>query len=128
MLCENSYPTDIPRRIDVDSMSILHRYVEKKILMNFNAILTYFVQGNFDEQKIDVVLTYLCNVILMSEILASFRCTFFDLISKEEKSKLFRCTFWCNFDVTLAHLFWCDFERQRNVVILISLFDKFLMY
>ena len=58
MLCENSYPTDIPRRIDVDSMSILRRYVEKKILMNFNAILTYFVQGNFGEQKIDVVLAY----------------------------------------------------------------------
>ena len=31
-------------------------------------------------------------------------------------------------DVTWAQIFWCDFERQKIVIVLISLFGKFLIY
>lgn len=63
---------DTPCRIDVDWMSILRQYYEKKIdkfprkfdvNLNFDArkidvVAMYFLQRIFDEQKIDVVLTY----------------------------------------------------------------------
>ena len=53
-------------------MSILRRYVERKLSRNFHVILTYF----FD-------------VISISEKLTSFRLTFIDVISMGQKSSLF---------------------------------------
>lgn len=69
----------VTRWINVDSMSILRRYVEKNIdefsrrfdvffLCNFDgqkihAVSTYFIRHNIDERKIDVVSMYFlqCN-------------------------------------------------------------------
>lgn len=76
-------------RIDVDSMSILLRYIERKISTNFRAISTYFfgerkinivstyfLPRNFGGQKIDFVSTYLLDVISIGQKATSFRCTF----------------------------------------------------
>ena len=75
------FPTETPRQIDVDSMSILHRNIGKKFDVIFRCILikkaalfsrtlcdiisgkikivlTYFFRHNSDEQKNDVVLMY----------------------------------------------------------------------
>ena len=71
------------------------------------------------------------DVISTSEISMSFWCTFFDLISMDEKSTLFRGIFCCNLDgklISRARIFWCDFKGQKIVVVLISLFEKFLVY
>ena len=41
--------------------------------------------------SLNVISTYLFNVILMWEKLTSWRCTFFDVVSMTEKSTLFGC-------------------------------------
>ena len=69
-------PTGIPRRIKVDSTSILRRYVEDHILTIFLVSSSYF----FD-------------VISLIKISTSFSCTFYDIILLVEKSTLF----WRNF-------------------------------
>ena len=61
-------PTDTPRRIDHDSMSILRRYVEENISTNFQVMLTYFL-----------------DVISMGGKLTSIRRTLFDAISIGKK-------------------------------------------
>ena len=61
---QGDYAAGTPRRIDVDLMSILHRYVEKKTWINFHVISTFnFDVCNFYGQIIDVVSTYFlwCN-------------------------------------------------------------------
>ena len=40
---ERANPTGTPRRIDVDSTTILRRYVKNKMLANFQAISTCFL-------------------------------------------------------------------------------------
>ena len=70
-------PTNTPRRIQVNSTSIIHRYVEDQISTNFRVISTYF----FD-------------VISLIEKSTSFPRTFFDVISMAEKSTLFPHTFF----------------------------------
>ena len=101
--------TGTPRRIYVDSTSILHRYVEAQISTNFNVISTYFFPHT--DRKIHVVSTYVfpCNCAGRKIHVASttfFRCnlmiekstlfprTFFDVISMVEKSTLFPRTFF----------------------------------
>ena len=73
-----SNPTGTPRRIDVDSTSILRRYIEDQISMNFWVISTYFF-----------------GVIFLIKKSTSFPPTFFDVIrSVFEKSTLFPRTFF----------------------------------
>ena len=72
-----SNPTDTPRRIDVDLMSILRRYVNDRVLKNFHVISTYLV-----------------NVTSLMGKSMSFPCAFFDVISMVEKSTLFSQTFF----------------------------------
>ena len=67
----------IPRRIDVDSTWILHRYVEDQISTNFHVVSTYF----FD-------------VVLLIEKSTSFPRSFFAVVSMVEKSTLFPRTFY----------------------------------
>lgn len=72
------------------------------------------------------------NIILLSEKWLLFPCTFFDLISVDKKLKLFWCIFLMQFrwkaDATLACFCWYIFERQKIVIVLISLFHKILIY
>ena len=125
---QGDYATGGPRQIDVDLMSILCRYVEKKILINFRVTWTYF----FDVISMGKYLLYFdvfslmwfpwaknrhrFGVTSMSEISTLFRCTFLDLISMDDKSTLFWCIFWCNLDGKQIYLciFLCDFEKQKN--------------
>ena len=82
---------DTSRRIDVDLMSILHRYVKKIILENSH-----------------VLLTYVFDVISMGKKLTLFRRTLFDTLSMVEKSMLSRCTFsWRNLNGQESTSFWC---------------------
>ena len=91
-------PTGTPRWIHVDSTSILHRYVEDQILMNFRFISTYFFGVILlIERSTPLTRTFL-DVISMVEKSTLFSRTLFDLISMVEKSTLFPRTF---FDVIL---------------------------
>ena len=72
-----TYPAGTPRRIHVDSTSILRRYVEEQISTNLHVISTYF----FD-------------VISLIEKSTSFPRTFFNVISLIKKSTLFPRTFF----------------------------------
>ena len=75
LVCTGSFPTGTPRRIHVDSMWVLRRYVEDQISTNFHLISEYFFdvisivekstlfphtffQCNFDDLKIHIVSTY----------------------------------------------------------------------
>ena len=120
---QGDYATDTPRRMDVDLMSILRRYVKKKISINFHVILTYFFDAISMGEKSTSFRRTFFNVTLISEKSTSFQRTFFDVISMSEKSisfrrtlfgvtsmseistsprctrsRLFWCIFWCNFD------------------------------
>ena len=91
-------PTGTPRWIHVDSTSILHRYVEDQILMNFRFISTYFFGVILlIERSTPLTRTFL-DVISMVEKSTLFPRTLFDVISMVEKSTLFPRTF---FDVIL---------------------------
>ena len=76
-LIEFDIPTSTPRRIHVDSTSILRRYIKGQISTNLHVISTYF----FD-------------VISLIEKSTSFPCTFFDVFSMVEKSTSFPRTFF----------------------------------
>ena len=69
-----------------------------------DVISTYFVWRNFDEQKINIVWTYFFPHDFDGKKSTSFRYTFFDLISMDDKSdgKLMelRCAY---FDVFLIN-------------------------
>ena len=83
----------------VESTSILRRYVEGQIWTNFHVISTYF----FD-------------VISLIEKSTLFPLTFFDVISMDEKSTLFTRTF---FDVI--------YLVEISTLFLLTLFDVILM-
>ena len=145
-------------------MSILRRYVERKLSRNFHVILTYFFDVISISEKltsfrltfIDVIsmgqksslfLRTLFNIISMGKKSTWFRRTYFDVISMDEKLASFRRNlfknskipkiryhfdvhFWCSFDglridATVTCLLWCVFERQKLVLVLTSIFDKF---
>ena len=78
--------------------------------MNFNAILTYFVQGNFDEQKIDVVLTYFMQRNFDERNIGVFPMYFFRPDFEGGKVKVvsvyFLMQFWCNFGALILMWFW----------------------
>ena len=93
------YITGTPRRIDVDSTWILHRYVEDQISTNFHVISTYF----FD--KISLI-----------EKSTSFPRTFFGVISMVKKPTLFPRTFFGVFSLVEISTF---FPRTFFDVILI---------
>ena len=69
---KSDIPTGTPRRIHIDSTSILRQYVKDQILTNFHVISTYFLDG-----------------ISLIKKSTSFPRTFFDVISLVEKSMLF---------------------------------------
>ena len=105
---QGDYATDTPRRINVDLMSILRRYVEKKTSISFHVISTYF----FD-------------AISMGEKSTSFRRTFFNvtLISEDFVSTyLLRC----NFDERKIHFVSTHFVRrnfdERNIDVILMCF------
>ena len=90
-------PAGTPRPIDVDSTSILPRYVEDKISTNFHVISMYF----FD-------------VISLIKKSMSFRRTFFDVISMAEKPTLFpRPQFGVSSMVEKSTLFLRTFLRRN---------------
>ena len=90
---------------------------------------------HFDVISVDEISTQfrrsLFDIISMHEKSCHFdACTFFGVILMDEKLTSFWCTFWYNFDglkidTTLTCLFWCVLDKQM-LVVLISLFDKFL--
>ena len=128
----------VTRWINVDSMSILRRYVEKNI-DEFSRRFDVFFLFNFDRQKILAVSTYFFDVLLMGKKSPPFRRTLFDIISMSEKSTLFRCIFFnvismgkkstsflCtffkiilidersrSFQCTSMQFWWCVFERKE---------------
>ena len=55
---KSDIPTGTPRRIHIDSTSILRQYVKDQILTNFHVISTYFFRRNFTGRKIHVVSSY----------------------------------------------------------------------
>ena len=111
---QGDYATDTPRRINVDLMSILRRYVEKKISISFHVISTYFFDAISMGEKSTSFRRTFFNVTLISEKSTSFQRTFFDVISMSEKSISFRRTL---FGVTsmseISTLSWCVFFLSR---------------
>ena len=88
------YPTGTPRRIDVDSMWILRRYVEDHISTNFHVVFTYFFDVISLIEKSSSFPRTFVDVISMVEKSTSFPHTFFDVISMVEKSTSFPRTFF----------------------------------
>ena len=88
-MLQNRIPTDTPRQIDVDSMLILRRYVEKKISMNFHIMSTYFFNVISMGKKLTLFRRSFIDESLMGEKSTPFRLTFFDLISLDVTSTLF---------------------------------------
>ena len=83
-----------PRRIDVDSTSILRRYMEDQISTNFHVISTYFFDViSLIEKSTSFPRTFF-DVISMVEISTFFPRTFFNIILMFEKSTLFPRTFF----------------------------------
>ena len=106
-----SSPTGSPRRIYVDSTSILRRYVEDQVLTDFHVISTYFfdvilliekptlfprtifgVISMF--KKSSLLLRTFFGVILMVQKSTLFPRIFFEVILMVEKSTLFAITFF----------------------------------
>ena len=85
----NNYQADIARRIDVDSMSILRRYVEKKILTNLHVASTYFFDVISTSEKSKSFQRTLFDVLLMINRSILFQCSFFDEILMGEQSTYF---------------------------------------
>ena len=86
--------TGTPRRIHVDSMWILRRYVEDEISTNFHVIFKYFFDVILMVKKSRSFPRTLFNVISMVEKSTLFSRTLFDLISLVQKSTLFPRTFF----------------------------------
>ena len=126
------------RRFDIDITSIR----QKENINEFPRYFDVFSWYNFDGQKMtlfrrtlfDVISMSkrstsfrraLFEVILISQISASFRCSI-DLISMDKKISVVSVYILMEFrwktDVTWTDLFWCDFERQKILVVLIPLF------
>ena len=82
-------PTGTPRRIHVDSTSILYRYVEDQILMNFRFISTYFFDVILLIEKSTPFTRTFLDLISMVKKFTLFPRTLFDVISMVEKSTLF---------------------------------------
>ena len=110
-LATTTYPKNTTRRIDVDSMSILRRYIERKISTNLH-----------------VILTYLFDVISMGKKLTSLRLTFFDVIAMGENPRQFHVLFWCNFDgLKIGTLVTCLFWSVLKGIIWCSFWYLFLI-
>ena len=78
-------------------------------------VLMHFVRRNFDEQNIDVVLMHLFQPNFQGRKVNIV--SVYILVQRRWKT-----------DVTWSCIIWYDFERQKFVVVLISLVDKSLMY
>ena len=89
-----NYSTDAPHRIDVDSTSILHRYVEDRISTNFHVILTYFFYVISPIEKSTLFPRTFFDVISLVKKSTLFPYSFFDVISMVEKFTLFPRTFF----------------------------------
>ena len=83
-----------PRRIDVESTWILHRYVEDQISTNFHVISTYFFDVISMVKKSTLFPRTFFDVISMVEKSMLFPLTFFNVILMVEKSTLFTRTFF----------------------------------
>ena len=88
-------PTVTPRRIHIDSTSILCRYVEDQTSTNFHVISTVFfdVISSMVEKSMLFPRTFF-DVISMAEKSTLLPRTFFDVISLVEISTLFLLTFF----------------------------------
>ena len=82
---------------DIYLMSILRRYAEKKILINFHVISTYIFDLISMDEKSTSFWHIFFDVISMREKWTSFRRTFFNPISMAKKSMLFRWGFLVQF-------------------------------
>ena len=88
------FPTGTPRRIDINSTSILRRYVKDEVSTNFHVISTYFFDViSLVEKSTSVPRTFF-NVISLIAISTFFPSTFFDVNSMLEKFTLFPGTFF----------------------------------
>lgn len=143
------YPTGASLRINLDSISVLRPCIKKKyrtFLCNFagwkiDAVLTYFLRLDLNRRKSDIFSTYFVwpnfdewkSTLAMGKKLTPFWCAFFDLILIHEKLALLWRIFliqfpmenWWNLEVIILI---CFFERQEFMVVLVFLFDMFLIY
>ena len=101
----NDFPTSTPRRIHVDSTSILRRYVEDQISTNFHVISTYFFPCNFNGRKSTLFPRTFFNVISMVEISTLFPLIFFDVILMGKKLTSFLES--CKLMKTFEEVFLC---------------------
>ena len=86
-------PTGTTPLIEVDSMSILRWYIEKKNVDKFPRPFDIFFRCHFGGKNIHFVSTYFYDVILIGKKSTSLRGTLFDVILVSKKLTLFRCTF-----------------------------------
>ena len=133
----NEYTTSNRHWFNDNIMSIRWRENIYEFPHHFNVLLYFFnARCNFDEQKIDVVLMYFVrqnfNERKIDFVSMSFQCTSFDLILMDKNidivSMYFFKQFWWKTDVNSKCWFWFVFEREKIVVVLTSLFQKFLIY
>ena len=111
LLLQHVYPKGTSLRIDVNSTSILQRYIEDQISMNFHVISTYFFDvispieksTSFPRSFLDVISLVensallsrtFYGVILLVKKPTLFPRAFFDVISMVEKLTLFPRTFF----------------------------------
>ena len=124
--------TSIRRREDMDNFShhfdVLFQcnFDEQK----FDVVLTYFLLSNFDERKIDVVSTCFVQGNFDEQNIDVVSMYFFRLDFDGRKINVVSVYFLVQFrwksDVTAHVLMW--FRNLEIVIVLIFLFDKFLMY
>ena len=110
------FPTGTPRRTDIDSTSILRRFVKEQIWTNFHVISTYFL-----------------DVILLIEKSTSFPRNFFDVISLVEKSTLFWRTFFNVFSMVeksrlFPHTFFDVIAMSKNSCCFHVLFSRYFWW
>ena len=113
---ETDDPKGTPHRINVDSTSILRRYIEDQISTNFHVTFTYFFNVISLVEKSMLFPRTFFDVISLVEKSTLFPLYFFDVISLVEKSTLFPHTF---FDVISM--------VQISTLFLLTFFEAILM-
>ena len=123
-------PTGTPRRIHLNSMWILRRYVKHQFSTGFHVIPTYFFDVISLIKKSTSFPRTFYDVISMVQKLTLFPRVFFDVTSNGRKIHLaityfFRCNFSCwNIHSGPTYFFWLNFEGQKSTLFARTFFDK----
>ena len=96
----------------ITEKSILFQHIFHNLLWKINIVSTYFFQHNFLVQEVDVILVYFFR--------SNFNVWKFYIVLI-----YFFMHFWWKTNATLTCLFWCIFERQQIVIVLISFLKLF---